>query len=703
MIKHHIFLIGSLLSISFLFSQEKKQDTTNVETLNDIIVTGQLLPQAVKKSVFEVKVISQKDIQKQAGNNLSDLLSNQLNLTVTPNTNSGRSTVSLFGLDGQYFKILIDGIPMVSDTGLGNDVDLTQISLENIKQIEIVEGSMAVAYGENAVTGIINIISKKSSKYKWEIGASLQEETVGNEYKAFTEGRHIQTFKIAHNLSDNFFASVHFSRNEFDGFLDQQQGQFYNQSDFLRGHKWLPKEQYNIKTLLNYRKKGINIFYKFDFFNEKINLYNPVVDQNIHAATQIANPFGIDKNFDSNRFAHHLNANGNFKNNIRFNLSASYQKQTKDVEIFQFFINTLEEQNNETTEYLSTKIVHSKGTFSNFIQNKNYNFQVGYELSIQDGFSSSITGLFNGNNIENILSNYDFFTAVEFNISNVWSLRPGARLSFQSDFDTQFAGSLSSKWRLKNGFTLRNIIGTSYRTPNFEELFTFFVDSNHDVQGNADLKPEKSYSFFTHLNKVTWLNDDTKLSNKLKLTYLDISDKITLAIIDASSSPIKFKFINIDAYKFLGISLNNSINYKHLKFQLGLSLSGISETFDSETNSKDDFLYSFEANSSISYTIPKWQTSFNLSYKFNGEQSEFVQRVDTNGDTVFEKGKRAAYSWMDLSIQKRFYNNKITTTLGARNLFDINDIKTTTTETPSNITLGYGRSYFVKLSYKLNI
>jgi outer membrane receptor for ferrienterochelin and colicins len=566
---------------------------------------------------------------------------------------------------------------------------------------------MAVPFGENAVTGIINIITKNSSNYKWEISVTAQEETVGDEYAFFDEGRHIQSFKVANNITENIFASLNFSRNDFKGFLNNRKGESYNQSDLQRGYDWLPKEQYSAKALIRYKKENFNIFYRLEYFNEEINFFNPVVEQNIHPPTQIANPFSFDRNFYSNRISHQLSSNGKI-NKLNYQVFISYQEQIKDVDIFQYFINTKNEANNEETEYLSNKVFHSKGTLSNFISEKKYDFQLGYELSSQKGFGSSVTGLFDGNDIESKLDNYDFFTSAEFNISDSFSLRPGARVSFQSDFDTQFAGSLSTKYNFGNGYSIRNIIGTSYRTPNFEELFTFFVDSNHDVQGNENLIPEKSYSVFTNVKKDTWFENGSKLTNSIKINFLDVSEKITLAIVDTDVTPIKFQFINIDEYKYLGFSSNNTLQIDNIKFQFGVSVSGISQILDSETGADDDFLYSLEVNTKVSYEIPKWKTSFSLSYKFTGEQSEFVQRVDSNGDTVFDKGTRESFSWMDASVQKRFLDNKIKTTFGVRNIFDVTEIETTavaggTQGDPRNITFGYGRSFLLKISYNLNL
>src|SRR5438067_1250015 len=97
-----------------------QNDTLNKpEQLEEVIVTGQYNPQSVNKSVFQVNVISRSDIDRQAGNNLADLLNQTLNISVMPNASTGKSGVQLFGLDAQYFKILVDNVPLVNDENLG--------------------------------------------------------------------------------------------------------------------------------------------------------------------------------------------------------------------------------------------------------------------------------------------------------------------------------------------------------------------------------------------------------------------------------------------------------------------------------------------------------------------------------------------------------------------------------------------------------
>ena len=124
-----LFVVFTLISVVG-FSQNKglkKIDTIKSTELDEVIVTGQLRSQSIKKSVFEVKVITRKDIDKRAGNNLADLLSQVLNIDVFQNSSSGKSDISVLGLDGKYFKVLIDNIAVINEEGFGKNTDLTLI------------------------------------------------------------------------------------------------------------------------------------------------------------------------------------------------------------------------------------------------------------------------------------------------------------------------------------------------------------------------------------------------------------------------------------------------------------------------------------------------------------------------------------------------------------------------------------------------
>ena len=707
------FVIVFYIVSSTIFSQEnifRRMDTLTPIMLDEVVVTGQYNVQSVKKSIFEVKVINRQQIEQRAANNLADLLNQTLNINITPNTSTGKSSISLFGLNAQYFKILIDNVPVINEEGIGNNVDLTLINLDDIQQIEIVEGSMGVQYGANAVSGVINIITKKSSIHNTQISTYIQEETVGSEFELFQKGRHIQSLKLGHNFTDNIFTNIVFTKNSFRGFWNNRQGEVYDKKDGLRGHAWLPKIQYNTKFLFNYKKEYFKLFYKFDYFNEQIDKFNSIVDLNENAATATIDPIALDEIYINNRFIHHLNSNGLLSKNINYNISVSYQEQTKDLETYTYRIREDEKLNIQKGEYLSRAALFSRGTFSNLIQTDNFNFQAGYELTNERGSGSplAITISSDENIVKQRLDNYDLFASSEINISDTFSLRPGARVSFTNLFENQYLFSLSSKYLFKNNLELRTVIGSANRTPNYDELYTYFVDINHNVQGNPFLNPEQGISAFIHLKKEYDLaNQILNIKSKISASYINVNERIELVVVE--QSPLAFQYNNIDIYKSFGLFSENTFQYNRLKIQLGVSLLGISKILDSSINSKDDFLYNIQLNSSINYIIPSWKTSVALYYKHIGKQHQFVERTNAAGNQEYQKGTTQSYDWLDATVKKSFLNHKIETTLGVRNLLNISSVGTSAfsggahTTAPQNIQLAYGRSYFFKLAYNLNL
>lgn len=697
-------LLFSLLMLSLAtFGQEKEKDSVN--NLSEVVITGQYSAQSVKKSVFQVKVISREDIDRQAGNNLADLLNQTLNINIIPNASSGKSSVQLFGLDAQYFKILVDNIPIINDEGLGNNTDLTQINLDDIQQIEIVEGSMGVEYGANAVSGIINIITKKNSKYKWEITPYIQEETIGNEYNLVDRGRHIQSLKVAHNFNEKWYANAVVTTNDFKGFLNDKKGPNHIENDGLRGYEWLPKEQLNVKSLISYNLANHRFFYKFEYFKETTDRFGSFVEMNEQTQTGTNDPKSSDAIFNSERFFHHLNFTGKFENLMNYDASFSYQQQKRDVEDFFYWIRRGEKTDVKKFEYESRDGFYSKANFSNFLNNKTFDFQVGYEVSEINGFSSSVVGLFQ-DNIERRLGSYDVYGSSEININDKVSIRPGIRALFSSQFDTQTALSLSSRFLLKNDYELRAIVGTSPRLPNYEEMYTYLVDVNHNVQGNPDLSPEQGVSAFLHLNKTSKLKEGLQLNNKFSAWYIDVKDRIELVIVN--QTPLEYKFRNIDVYKTIGTSFTSSLNYKNWIANAGVTFAGVSKVLDSGTNSNDDFLYGFQLNANLSYKLEKINTVFSAFVKYNGPQYLFVNKQNDANESVLVRGKQDGFTWLDATVKKSFFNNNFEVTVGARNIMDITTINSTAVEggahsgPATNILMGYGRSYFMKLLYKLN-
>jgi outer membrane receptor for ferrienterochelin and colicins len=701
--KNLLFLFFFITFSNLIFSQKINVDSLKVNELNEVVLTAQIEPQSLKKSVHNVKIISAEDIANLGANNLGDILNQYINITVRPSSSSGKSTVSMFGLDAGYFKILVDNVPLVNEGGLGNNTDLSQINLNDVEQIEIIEGSMGVTHGANAVSGVLNIITKKSIKEKWNITATIQEETVGKEFSLFEEGRHIQNLKISHNINDNWFLSLGSNRNDFKGFLGDRNGKDYTSNDGTRGYNWLPKEQRQNNALLSYKKNQFRVFYKFEWLDEVIDYYGSAAQSGFN--TQYGSyKYGDDERFYSTRFYHHLNAVGKLYNQLNYNISFSHQYQKREVEAYRYNISDDVELNNTKQKDQSMEVFYSIGTLSNFIKTKKVDFQLGYEAVKNNGFAIVDEEDNQKKNVYKNIDNIDFFAISEINLSESFSVRPGARYSFQSLFENQYAISLGNRLLLPNIYEVRASIGKSYRTPTFNELYTQIVFDGHYFVGNENLIPETSTSYEASIKKRFYLTQKVDLKSNFNVSYLNVDDRITSALTGFEGATPIYEYINISKFKSINFALSNAIQSENWKFSLGGSLTGISRTIENlEFVSDDEFLYNFNLNSSISYTVPKWKTTFSTYYKFTGKTQQYLSTTDGYVLSEIEP-----YSWLDASARKLFYKDRIELTIGARNLLDINNVNQSNLNqgaghaVSSQVLLAYGRSYFLKLTYNLN-
>lgn len=699
-----LILIILLLSV-VVFGQEnqQKKDSIKSNLLDEVVVTGQLRPQSVKKSVFEVKVITAKEIKQRAGNNLADVLNQTLNVSIYPSSSNGKSQINVLGLGGRYFKVLVDNIPLVNEEGFGNNTDLTTINLDDIERIEFVEGAMGVQYGANAMSGILNIITKKESRTKWNINAFLQEETVGNEYELFNKGRHIQGVSIGHQLTQKDYLNISINRNDFRGYLDTLKGKTHLKKDFFRGYTWLPKKQINTKLLYSYKGEKLTAFYKFDYVNEHIFYFNKNVELNNNAVFDINNPSSLDREYINNRYVHHLNFNG-FINKLNYNVSFSYQKQEKKLNEFTYFIQEDKRTNEDETVFLSKEVWFSRGTLNNIVNTPKFSMQAGYEITSESGYGSSLATLSNLSSFSfnNSLTSYDFFTSGEINFNEKFSVKPGVRASFTNSFNTLMYYSASARHLFKNNWEARAVLGFGETSPTYDQLYTYLVDANHDIQGNRNLNSESGMSVFFHLKKNSQLNNNFRIKNKLTFSYLDVKDRIQLTVVN--ETPLAYQYANIDDFSSLGISFENDFWYKNLTMSLGGSVFGINRMLSTSQKNSKDRRFTHQINANATYAISSFDASISAFFKYVGSTNRYVL---VNG--FYELQEINPYSLLEISARKQFLNKKIEATFGVRNLLNITSVGTNGVSggahsgTTNSVNLNYGRSYFLKLAYNFKM
>src|SRR4030043_669404 len=119
-----------------------------------------------KTTPANVTVITREEIEKSNSQTVIDLVRTEVGVVVRDYYGNGKKAsvdIRGFGETGPLNTlVLVDG-RRVNEIDLSG-VDWTQIPIDQVERIEIVRGAGSVLYGDNAVGGVINIITKRPQK-----------------------------------------------------------------------------------------------------------------------------------------------------------------------------------------------------------------------------------------------------------------------------------------------------------------------------------------------------------------------------------------------------------------------------------------------------------------------------------------------------------------------------------------------------------
>jgi len=157
-----------LLSVpSTLVAGEKADEASqNQARMEDMVVTATRTEEPLKSIPGRVEVITREELKEMPVQSVDEALS-YISGAHSERANgpySFKSTLVLRGLGNEQGRtlVLLDGAPMnSSDMG---DVNWNRINMEDVQRIEILKGPAASIYGNNAMGGVINIITQKPTK-----------------------------------------------------------------------------------------------------------------------------------------------------------------------------------------------------------------------------------------------------------------------------------------------------------------------------------------------------------------------------------------------------------------------------------------------------------------------------------------------------------------------------------------------------------
>ncbi|HVX51614.1 MAG TPA: TonB-dependent receptor [Chitinophagaceae bacterium] len=157
------------------------QTDTTANQLNPVIVTANKFEQKQQETGKVLTVITQKELQRNSGRTLGEVLNEQSGIFISGANNASGSnqSISLRGTTGANTLILVDGVPAYDASGITSEFDISYLNINQVDHIEILKGAQSTLYGSDAVAGVINIITKKKGTKPAGAYASLAGGSYG--------------------------------------------------------------------------------------------------------------------------------------------------------------------------------------------------------------------------------------------------------------------------------------------------------------------------------------------------------------------------------------------------------------------------------------------------------------------------------------------------------------------------------------------
>ena len=128
--------------------------------LRETVVTATRVEQPLSDLVADVSIIDSETIQRSGAVGVADILARVPGIQITRNGGPGsNASVYVRGGETRFTAVYIDGVRVDSQSTGGATWE--QIPLSQIDRIEVLRGPAAAVYGSDAVSGVIQLFTKK--------------------------------------------------------------------------------------------------------------------------------------------------------------------------------------------------------------------------------------------------------------------------------------------------------------------------------------------------------------------------------------------------------------------------------------------------------------------------------------------------------------------------------------------------------------
>lgn len=647
-------------------------------TLPTLVVSATKSERVLEDAPVRVQVLSRETLLANHAHTLRQAIDLLPNVQLRQIHGKTGYEAVIQGLSGDRVLVLVDGLPVTASTG--STVNLNQYLNMDVEQIEVITGAASAQYGNAAMGGVINVITRPIKGY--QAHASVEVGTNGSQNPS---GSAID-------------ANYQFAETSVEGVLDAKQqwrarlsaSYLDDQGLSLDTDAW-PRlkdssRQTQINMRLNYLPRSdqdkANQAHKDDQYWLELSHYQEKDGQRFeYFRPPYYLPQQKEESIDKNRLV--LGMKKNLPNqqgqNFKVQANALIENYQSDSQTFSRGALITDRQTDMDTALIQTQVdlpawQSQSGDHNHFLQ---IGAQVqGDRLKQTNNGKSELDGDRVDRTVGEIYLQDDWFIGTD------WELVTGLRYQNDSDFGGHFAPKITAKYRHTDkagqDHLWRASIGSGYRVPNLKERYFVFDHSHlgYKVLGNPDLKPETSNSL--QLGYEGSWGKSIKLYGNL--FYNDLKDLIT------DQNPVGYDgnialygYANVDEAKTYGGELG-------MDWQIG------------KGKLHGDYVLTLSQNKRTKNPLsktPKHKASLSLEYPLT-EKSQAITRLNYESSQQITDGTKSPAWWrMDVKLNYRA-NDGLTLYTAINNLFDQQrDVNNTNDFTPID-----NRQWLVGASYQ---
>ena len=560
-----------LLIITTCFYMVNAQEKKDTIAINEVLVLNNRLQTSLVKENRNVTIVSKAMINDLPVKSIQELLQYVSGVDLRQRGPFGsQADVSMDGGSFEQTLVLLNGVKIIDHQTAHNTLNLP-LPLEVIERIEVIHGPAARIYGNNSLTGVINIITQIPSK------TSFYGNTYfGTNFKKDNE----ETNQLFTNRGIQTGGSLVNETNKHQLYLNHEKGNGYRYNTAFENNK---------------------LYYQGDFkFNANHSLMASYgyIKNDFGANGFYAAPGDINSKEIVESSVVILKARNKLAERLVLTPSLSYRYNFDDYRYFKHNLNTARSKH-----------------YSNAI---NGQMDAVYQLNKgQLGFGIEYRNeQINSTNIkEHTRDNFGIYAEYKADILPRFNVNVGSYLNYNSQYRWKAYPGLDIGYDLTSDIKLIANVGTSQRIPSFTDLY---LDQRPGNVGNHLVKSEKSFQ-----TEIGLKYHKNVFSLNTYYFYRSITDFIDWVRLTADQPWQASNFANLNTNGFnIKVNFNYKIDEKQ-NLKLELSYTFLNPKFK---DCNDEYASKYKIESlkhqlinTINYKLNK--TNYMVINRFNTRQS----------------------------------------------------------------------------------